>query len=53
MEKRFKVEHNSWEKPDIFVTLKEGPYTTERILHKTGWNPDSVTITDVTVFIEE
>ncbi len=46
--KRFRVEHSNWEKPDIFVSLTEGPYTTERILYKTGWNKQSVTITDVT-----
>ena len=30
-------------------TLKEGPYTDERILNKTGYNPENVTIKDVTM----
>ena len=53
--RRYKIEDNrgiGMGKPDMYITLHEGPYTKERILNKTGWNPDSVTITDVTVKFE-
>tara|TARA_Y100001938_G_scaffold106156_1_gene144871 strand:- start:2306 stop:2491 length:186 start_codon:yes stop_codon:yes gene_type:complete len=33
----------------VLVTLMEGPYTDERILNKTGYNPENVTIKDVTM----
>ena len=33
----------------IIVTLLEGPYTDERILNKTGYKLESVTITDITL----
>tara|TARA_Y100001963_G_C6488644_1_gene312372 strand:+ start:301 stop:459 length:159 start_codon:yes stop_codon:yes gene_type:complete len=52
MSKRFKVEHKSWEKPDIYVTLHQPPYENEYILHKTGWNERDVTITEVKQRIE-
>ena len=42
---------NIWGEDDcrkIIVTLPEGPYTDERILNKTGYNPDLVTIRDIT-----
>ena len=32
----------------IIVSLPEGPYTDERILNKTGYDPDFVTIKDIT-----
>ena len=46
--RRFKVEHNDWEKPVIFVTLHQPPYENENILYKTGWNEKDVTITEIT-----
>ena len=46
--KRFKVEHNNWEKPTIYITLNQPPYENENILYKTGWKEKDVTITDVT-----
>ena len=46
--KKFKVEHRSWDKPTIVVTLFQPPYKKENILNKTGWNKKDVTITDVT-----
>jgi len=52
MSKRFRVEHNDYEKPPIIVTIHQPPYTKARILHKTGWNPKSVKITDVTTKFE-
>ena len=42
---------NTWGEDDcrkVLVTLMEGPYTDERILNKTGYNPEAVTIKDVT-----
>ena len=45
--KRFKVEHRSYEKPDIYVTLHQPPYENENILYKTGWNEKDVTITEI------
>ena len=42
---------NTWGEDDcrkVLVTLMEGPYTDERILNKTGYNPDYVRIKDVT-----
>ena len=46
--KRFKVEHKSYEKPDIYVTLDQPPYENENVLYKTGWNEKDVTITEIT-----
>ena len=51
--KRFKVEHKSWDKPDIYVTLHQPPYENENILHKTSWNEKDVTITEVTQYAGE
>jgi hypothetical protein len=44
-------EDNTWGDNDcrkIIVTLSEGPYTDDRILNKTGYNPELVTIKDIT-----
>ena len=41
---------NTWGEDDcrkVLVTLMEGPYTDERILNKTGYNPNYVRIKDV------
>ena len=46
--RRFKVEHKSYEKPIIRVTLHQPPYENENILYKTKWNEKDVTITDIT-----
>ena len=43
----FLVEHNSFEKPPIRVTLYQPPYEDENILNKTGWNIKDVTITEI------
>ena len=45
--KVFRVEHKSWDKPPIRVTLYEAPYEDENILNKTGWKSNDVTITEV------
>ena len=52
--KRFRVEHNGWEKPSIIVTLHHPPYENENILYKTGWKEKDVTITEIkTEFVGE
>ena len=47
--RRFRVEHNNYEKPPIVVTLFQPPYENENILYKTKWKEKDVTITDVTM----
>ena len=47
--KRFKVEHKSYNKPTIYVTINKPPYENENILYKTGWKQEDVTITEVTM----
>ena len=48
MRKRYKVEDTRWDgAPTIYVTLHEGPYTKERILHKTSWNAKNCKITEI------
>jgi len=44
--KRFKVEHNAWDKPTI-TALNQPPYENENILYKTGWKEKDVTITEI------
>ena len=46
--KTFKVEHKSFDKPPILVTLYKPPYEDENILNKTGWRVEDVIITEVT-----
>tara|TARA_B100001250_G_scaffold332465_1_gene297889 strand:- start:811 stop:975 length:165 start_codon:yes stop_codon:yes gene_type:complete len=53
MSKKFRVEHNAWDKPTITVTLHNPPYEDENILHKTGWKVKDVTITEVKQYREE
>ena len=45
--KTFKVEHKSFDKPTIRVTLYQPPYEDENILNKTGWLIKDVTITEI------
>ena len=45
--KVFRVEHKSFDKPPIRVTLYEAPYEDENILNKTGWAVEDVTITEI------
>ena len=47
--KTFRVEHKSFDKPPIRVTLYEAPYEDENILNKTGWKVGDVTITEINV----
>ena len=46
--KTFLVEHKSFDKPSIRVTLWQPPYEDENILNKTGWDIKDVTITETT-----
>ena len=50
--KIFKVEHKSFEKPPIRVTLYQPPYEDKNILNKTGWDIKDVTITEIEQEIE-
>ena len=50
--KTFRVEHKSFDKPPIRVTLYEAPYEDENILNKTGWQVKDVTITEIAQEIE-
>ena len=45
--KTFRVEHKSFDKPPIRVTLYQPPYEDENILNKTGWLIKDVTITEI------
>tara|TARA_B100000131_G_C17649162_1_gene423389 strand:- start:82 stop:252 length:171 start_codon:yes stop_codon:yes gene_type:complete len=46
--RRYKVEDNKLNaKPTMYITLHEEPYTTERILHRTGWLTKDCTITEI------
>ena len=51
--KKFRVEHNNYEKPVIIVTLNQPPYEDENILHKTGWSKKDVTITELKTYMGE
>ena len=50
--KRFRVEHNDYDKPIITVTLHQPPYETENILYKTKWKAKDVTITEIKQYRE-
>ena len=44
--KKYRVEDNRLDaKPTMYITLHEGPYTKERILHGTGWLTQNCDIT--------
>ena len=45
--KTFLVEHKSFDKPPIRVTLYEAPYEDVNILNKTGWKIEDVTIKEI------
>ena len=50
--KRFKIEDNKFERPDIYVTLFNPPYENENILYKTGLKEKDVTITEIKTTFE-
>ena len=47
--KRFKIEKNH-NLQQMWVTLRDGPYTKKRILNKTGWKEKDVTITEMKLY---
>ncbi len=46
--KRFKVEHNDWETPTMYITLYNPPYEDADVISRTKWKLKDCTITDVT-----
>tara|TARA_A100001201_G_scaffold11980_1_gene15661 strand:+ start:160 stop:321 length:162 start_codon:yes stop_codon:yes gene_type:complete len=48
--KRFKIEHNDFEKPITYVTLFNPPYEDENILSQLKWKAKDVTITEVQTY---
>jgi len=53
--RRFKVEHNDWDKPDMIITLHNPPYEDEDVLSRTKWKIKDCTITELKMYrgIEE
>ena len=52
--RKFKVEHNDWEKKPLTITLHQPPYEDSNILAHTGWKSKDVTITEIKEFrVEE
>ena len=51
--KTFLVEHKSFDKPPIRVTLYQPPYEDENVLNKTGWLIKDVKIREVNSPYEE
>ena len=48
MSKRFKVEHKDFEKPTMYMTLHNPPYTKAAVISRTKWKLKDSIITDVT-----
>tara|TARA_Y100000296_G_C4959746_1_gene150364 strand:- start:292 stop:456 length:165 start_codon:yes stop_codon:yes gene_type:complete len=46
--KRFRVEHNNYEKPDMVITLHNPPYEDKDVISRTKWKLEDCTITDIT-----
>ncbi len=52
--KRFRVEHNDYEKPDMIITVYNPPYEDEDVISRTKWKLTDCTITELkTNFIGE
>jgi hypothetical protein len=51
--KKFKVEHDDYEKPITYVTLYNPPYEDEDVLSRTKWKAKDVTITEIKMHGEE
>ena len=53
--RRYKIEDKAlMAKPTMYITLNDGPYTKERIQHKTGWLTKDCIITELKQYrIEE
>jgi hypothetical protein len=39
--------------PTLYITVHEGPYDKKTILGRTKWDPKKVTVTDVTMTLED
>lgn len=50
--KKFRVE-NTYNGQSVIVTLYEPPYEDENVLYKTGWKQKDVTITEITMELED
>ena len=46
--RRFRVEHNNYEKPDMVITLFNPPYEDADVISRTKWKLKDCKITDVT-----
>ena len=52
--KRFRVEHNDFDKKPLTITLFQPPYENSNILEHTGWKAKDVIITELKMYrIEE
>ena len=54
MSRRFRVEHNDFDKKPLTITLFQPPYENSNILEHTGWKAKDVIITELKMYrIEE
>ena len=52
--RRFRVEHNDFDKKPLTITLFQPPYEDSNILEHTGWKKKDVIITELKMYrIEE
>ena len=51
--KRFRVEHDDYEKPITYITLYNPPYEDEDLISRTKWKLEDVTITEINKHGEE
>ena len=45
--RKFKVEHNDWEKKPLTITLFQPPYENVNVLNKTGWKESDCEIEEL------
>ncbi len=50
--KRFKVEHNDYDRPITYITLFHPPYENENILAHIKWKEKDVTITEMITYYQ-
>tara|TARA_B100001123_G_C14366516_1_gene653103 strand:+ start:62 stop:223 length:162 start_codon:yes stop_codon:yes gene_type:complete len=48
--KRFRIEHNDFDKPITYVTLHNPPYENENVLSHLKWKAKDVTITECKIY---
>ena len=51
--KRFKVEHNDYDRPVTYITLFQPPYENKNVLSHIKWKEKDVTITEIITFQEK